>query len=592
MALTVKILSHGRTVRAKRGELLADVLERAGIHLHFYCNKRGLCGKCSVEVLKGGRALISAREKFWQKQRHWGKNYRLACLLEVQENLEIMVPEESEVQAVPILPRLGALAVKPDPAVKKFSLAVSRPTLAEPYSLLDCAQDGLGTKHLKIPLELLQKFGPSQEKEDFKITIIVHRNKEILDLQPASASCPLYGLAIDVGTTTLVVELVDLESGKIVDTAAAFNQQARRGADVVTRITYAMSGSEKAAELRTLVLDSLNRLINGLARKNGLSLSSIYEIIVAGNTAMNHLLLGVPVDSLGVAPYHSVFSRLPYFSASEVGFAAHPRAKVYFSPNIRSFVGGDIASGLLATRLGSRKGNFLFIDLGTNGEVVLKTEKRMVATSTAAGPAFEGMNLSCGMPALPGAIYKAQATNHDLELFTLGNRSARGVCGTGLIDLLAFFLEKGKISPGGKILAKNRKLAITPGLWLTQEDVRQVQLACAAIKTGIRLLLKRNRLRETELDRVFIAGAFGNYLNVRNSMRIGLLPTLDEGRVVFVGNSSLAGARLLLLSAKERDRVENLIGRIEYTSLASDSRFEEFYVEALEFKSWPQNNPS
>jgi uncharacterized 2Fe-2S/4Fe-4S cluster protein (DUF4445 family) len=320
--------------------------------------------------------------------------------------------------------------------------------------------------------------------------------------------------------------------------------------------------------------------------KNRILPSSVYEVIFSGNTVMSHLLLGVPVDSLAAAPYYAVFSRLPSLSAREVGLAIHPEGKAYLSPNIQSFVGGDISSGLLAVGLAAQTGNWLFIDLGTNGEIVLKAGDELIATSTAAGPAFEGMNISCGMPALPGAIYKAEDTGA-IQLSTLGGLPAQGVCGTGLIDLMAAFLARGEVAPGGAIRNSAKRLAVAPGIVLTQDDVRQVQLACAAIKSGVRLMLKANRLSVEELDGVFIAGAFGSYLNVRNSMALGLLPRMDERQVVFVGNASLAGARLLLVNREARQRVEALVPQIRYMSLASEPQFQDFYIRALEFSSWP-----
>jgi uncharacterized 2Fe-2S/4Fe-4S cluster protein (DUF4445 family) len=280
-----------------------------------------------------------------------------------------------------------------------------------------------------------------------------------------------------------------------------------------------------------------------------------------------------------------VFSRLPALQAGEVKLGIYPQGKVYFAPNIKSFVGGDISSGLLASGLAARPGNYMLIDLGTNGEIVLKTGEGLLATSTAAGPAFEGMNISCGQPALPGAVYKAEDAG-GLTVFTIGNSPPLGVCGTGLIDLAAVFLERGEITAGGAIQNAARKLAVAGDIALTQDDIRQLQLACAAIKSGIQLMLKSADLSVRKLDGIYIAGAFGNYLNVRNTMAIGLLPSVAEGKIVFIGNSSLAGARLLLLAKEERDKIESLAGRIRYLSLASDREFQDHFIQGLEFKSW------
>ncbi len=587
MACTIKVLSHGRTILAQKGEMLAEVLRRSGIPLNLFCNQRGLCGKCAVEIVKGKQPPPIEREKFLWKQKSLPRNQRLSCLFEIRSYLEINVPSSSALQEVPILPALSRSLISVNPAVKKYALDISRPRISSPESLFELLLEGLGVRHLKISPPLLRELGSSLEKAKYKVTVVLHRDKEIIDLQPATEACGTFGLAIDVGTTTLVMELVELDTGKTVDTQAALNSQASRGADVISRIAYAMSGREKAAELRTLVLDTLNRLISQTLQRNRVRPSSVYEIVVSGNTAMNHLLLGVPVNSLALAPYHAVFSRLPYLSAQEAGFAVHPEAKVYISPNIKSFVGGDIASGLLASRPDRRKGNFVFIDLGTNGEIVLKTGKSLIAASTAAGPAFEGMNISCGMPALPGAVYKVEDSAGTLKLSTFRHKLPRGVCGTGLIDLIAIFLKRGDLSPQGAILTRERQLHVVKGISLTQDDIRQMQLACAAIKTGIRLMLKRNGLQEVDLDGIYIAGAFGNYLNIRNSMKIGLLPSLEERKIIFVGNSSLAGAKQLLVSLKERERVESLIKKVSYRALASDPLFQDYFIKALELKSWP-----
>ena len=587
MVCTIKVLSHRRTIPAQKGEMLAEALHRAGIPLNLFCNQRGLCGKCVVEVVKGKQSAPAEREKFWRRKKNLSLNHCLSCLFEIKSDLEINVPPSSAPQELPILPAVSRSVISVNPAVKKYVLEIPRPQVSSPESLLELLLEGLGARHLKISPFLLRELGPRLEKAKYKVTVVLHRDKEIIDLQPATEACGTFGLAIDVGTTTLVMELVELDTGRTMDTQAALNAQASRGADVISRITYAVSGHEKAAELRALVVDTLNRLISQILQRNRVRPSCVYEIVVSGNTAMNHLLLGVPVNSLALAPYHAVFSRLPHLSAQEAAFAVHPEAKVYISPNIKSFVGGDIASGLLASRLERQKGNSLFIDLGTNGEIVLKTHESLIATSTAAGPAFEGMNISCGMPALTGAIYKVEDIAGKLKLSTFASKPARGVCGTGLVDLIAIFLKRGEISPQGAIQNKEKRLHVAKGIFLTQEDVRQLQLACAAIKTGIRLMLKRNGLKEADLDGIYIAGSFGNYLNIQNSMKIGLLPGLEERRIIFVGNSSLAGAKQLLISLKERERVESLIQKVRYRALASDPLFQDHFIKALEFKSWP-----
>jgi uncharacterized 2Fe-2S/4Fe-4S cluster protein (DUF4445 family) len=476
--------------------------------------------------------------------------------------------------------------VPPNPAVKKFFLEVPKAQISAPFSLSELVRSALGVESLSLPLDVLKDLGRTLKEAGQEVTAVVHEESEVLAVEPGDTVDRNFGLAVDVGTTTLVMELVEVESGRTLDMEAALNGQSRRGADVISRLSFAMEEKANAAELREIVLNDLNQMARRLLQRNRVSPGGVYEAVLAGNTAMVHLLLGVPVNSLAAAPYEAVFSALPRLDAREVGLDIHPRGKVYFAPHIKSFVGGDISAGLLAVGLDARPGHSVFIDLGTNGEIVLKAGSELVATSTAAGPAFEGMNISCGMPALPGAIFRAEGSG-SLRTSTIGGGPARGVCGTGLIDLVALFLERGEIAPGGAIRNPEKKLAVEPGIALTQDDVRQVQLACAAIKSGIRLMLKANGLSVENLDGIVVAGAFGSYLNIRSSVRLGLLPRIDEERVLFIGNSSLAGARLLLIAREARREVEALVRRIRYFSLASDRDFQEQFIKALEFSRWP-----
>jgi uncharacterized 2Fe-2S/4Fe-4S cluster protein (DUF4445 family) len=585
MAYTIRIKSHGLKVAAKKKEILAEKLQEAGVPLNLYCNKRGLCGKCFVEVVSGPRPELGERERFWIKQKGLSTDHRLSCQYEVGGDLVINIPVSSTRENVPILPSIPRSVVVPDPAVRKYYLELAEPDISSPDSLLEGILTGLGAKSVKIPVETLQELGRTLKESGKKVTVAIHRESEIIAVEPGNTLSQNFGLAVDVGTTTLVMELVDVETGKTLDLEAALNSQSRRGADVISRLTYALAEPGNASELRELVLETLNQMARRLIVRNRISPGSIYEVAFSGNTAMSHLLLGVPVDSLARAPYHAVFSRLPGLRASEVGLAIHPQGRAYFAPNIKSFVGGDISSGLLAARLATRSGNYLFLDLGTNGEIVLKAGKELIATSTAAGPAFEGMNISCGMPALLGAIYKAEDSG-SVQVSTIGNSTPLGVCGTGLIDLVAVFLARGEIVPGGAILNPSKKLPVAPGIVLTQDDIRQMQLACAAIRSGIQLMLKAKGMSVEELHGILIAGAFGSYLNIRNSQALGLLPRMDEERVMFVGNASLAGARLLLVAKEEREALESLAQSIRYLSLASDPEFQDYFIGALKFAPW------
>lgn len=581
----ITIVNYKKTIPASQGDNLAQKLLEAGINLRVDCQRRGICGKCLVEIVKGKLSPPSEKEKSILEEKGLLNNYRLACLLKIKNDIELIIPEESIIQEISIL-KIGIKStVAINPALKKYYFFLKKPQISSPHSGLNCLQRNFQKKDLNVNLDLIKKLPLILVKSKYKVTAAVYQNEEILSLEPGYTIGESYGLAVDVGTTTLVAALLDLNSGRSLEVISAANSQIKFGADVISRISFAVSDSKNLLALKKAITTDLNKMITKLVNKTRIKRKYIYEVTVAANTTMNHFLLGTPVQTLASAPFYSVFSKLPALSSREVGLKINTYGKVYLSPNIKSFVGGDISAGLLASNFASKPGNYLYLDLGTNGEIVLKTKNKLIATSTAAGPAFEGMNISCGLPALPGAIYKADY-NSKLIISTLKNKPAKGICGTGLIDLTALFLERSIISPQGNIKNKARKLKITDNIYLTQKDIREIQLAVAAIKTGIKMMLSRYHLKFKDLDGILIAGAFGNYLNIKNSQKIGLLPEIDESKITFIGNAALAGAQALLLSLPARRKIESIVEKIEYLSLASEPNFQDNFIESLEFKNW------
>jgi uncharacterized 2Fe-2S/4Fe-4S cluster protein (DUF4445 family) len=584
MAYTIKILNFDKTIQAQKGDLLADKILESGIDLSLYCQKKAVCGKCFVEILEGYLPPLDKIEDFLIQKNKLEKNHRLACRYKVTGNLDIKIPPESLLQKTLILKTGIKLPLSINPLAKKYHMKLHKPELDHPHSLLNEWGKHFRNKNLKVQVNLLRALFGTLEKSRFQVTSVLYDGNEVLAVEPGDTTERNFGLAVDLGTTTLVVELVNLNTGDSIDTVTENNSQMKYGMDIVSRISFAYQNPDNLEKLQNTILKTFSQMIECILGRNHISPDHVYEIVFAGNTAMNHLLLSIPVDTLAVSPFNAVFHRLPEFAAKELGLQLNPNAKAYVVPNIKSFVGGDISAGLQATDLANRKGNYLFIDLGTNGEIVLKTEKKFIATSTAAGPAFEGMNIGSGMLALPGAIYKAEKNNR-LILHTIGKEKPIGICGTGLIDLIALFLNEGKITPSGKIPGNNGIIEITENITISQQDVREIQLAVAAVKTGIRLICEKYRIKKEDLDRIFIAGAFGNYLNTKNAMRIGLLPDTDQGKIVYIGNSSLAGARAILLSKPARKSTESLINKVHYISLATDPLFQEYFVESLNFEN-------
>lgn len=586
-SFTVEILPDGAKVRARAGEVLADVMVRAGVPISLYCHQRGVCGKCAVRVLGGPLPFPAAREAVLLGERGLGPDHRLACLYIVRGDVTVETLPGSRLDRIAVLESGPASTAFVDPAVKRLSLTLEKPPLQAPTAVVDALRAQLKTPGLALPLPALSKLGGTALGPSRPVAAILYDDREVLDVEADEAGRELYGLAVDLGTTTLALELVDLRTGRVVDRAAGVNAQTSYGADVVSRITFAFENPDNLRRLRAAAVQTINDLVGGMCRRAGVPRHRIFEAVVAGNTAMNHILCGVAVDSLALAPFHAVFSALPPLAAAEIGLSLHPQARVYLVPNIKSFVGGDITAGLAAADFAAAPGNGLFVDLGTNGEIVVKKGGEMAATSTAAGPAFEGMTISCGMLAVPGAIQRA-AWDNGLTFRTVDDLPPQGVCGTGLIDILAVALARGLLGRDGRLAGPEKRLRLTDRLTLTQQDVRDVQLAVGAVRGGVRLMLREFRLAASDLDRVLVAGAFGSSLDLGNAVALGLLPDVPLERIAFLGNSSLAGARLLLVSRPARAVAETLAARIGHVSLASRPDFQDEFVRALEFDRYPK----
>ncbi len=579
----VEVLAPRTTGTASDGDLLADALRAAGIPMSQYCGGRGLCGKCLVEIVRGEVSPPSETEAGFLRGKRAVPAFRLACLTRVRGDLAVKVPGASLLKAVAVLDSGPEVPLRPDPAVRKLSFDVPAPGLSDPVSAVEAIEKRLG-KRLRYSAGPAARAAVVVGRDGGRVTATLLDGDELLDVESGNTSGRCFGVAVDVGTSTIAVELVDLVSGRRLGRAAAVNAQTPYGADVVSRITYAEAAPGNLERLADLVRRQIDGMIAGLARERAVAPGHIYEIVAAGNTAMNHIFIGVPVTTLAAAPYHAAFAKAPSVRAADLGFSTNPRCRVHVAPNLKSFVGGDIAAGTSALDLAARPGNILFIDLGTNGEIVLKKGTRLTTTSTAAGPAFEGMTISCGMLAFAGAIDAARWES-GLAVRTIGGAPALGVCGTGLVDILAVGLRHGLVSADGRIRAASRSIPVADGISLTQQDVRHLQLAVAAIRTGVLLMLAEARISAADLDGVFVAGAFGASLNVRNAMSIGLLPTVPVRRVAFVGNASLAGARKLLLSRPDRERTEAFARRVRHVSLASCPGFQKEFVKALKVRT-------
>ena len=407
---------------------------------------------------------------------------------------------------------------------------------------------------------------------------------------------PILGLAIDVGTTTIVVKLIDMKSAKVLSTTADLNPQAKFGDDVISRIAYAQN-DEKLARLNKLLIGRLDNLIADCCAASGIKRDDIYEACIVGNTTMNHIFLRLPLTQLGQAPYKAFSLDARDISPQDSGLVINPKGNIRAVANIAGFVGADTTAVALATGLDSAQEVTLAIDIGTNGEVVLGTKDKLLAASCAAGPAFEGARITCGSRAVDGAIEAVVVDNGNIDFDVIGGRSPVSICGSGLIDAVAVLLDLGVIDSTGRFIRYLESIAAggppafvlardskgKPCVYLTQKDVREVQLAKAAIRAGIRLLQKRLSVADADIKKIYLAGAFGNYIRPQSALRIGLLPDVPVDRIQSVGNAASSGAQMALVSSHWRKLACDLAKKIQYVEIANDPDFQSVFPDSMSF---------
>lgn len=425
------------------------------------------------------------------------------------------------------------------------------------------------------------------EKREMKILSSQYDNTIQVSLDPGNAgkivSCPL-GLAIDIGTTTIVYYLVDLLSGSVVTTHSEINPQTAFGADVISRINYCMTNTDGLFELQKIVVDSINRQMESFTEKPGIDTSFFTRITIAGNTTMMHLFAGVDPKSIALAPFKPQFTEHKLLSGANIGINCNNNADIHLLPSVSGYIGSDIVAGIASIDTSEMK-KYLFIDIGTNGEMALVTKDKIWCCATAAGPAFEGANISCGTGAFEGAISKYV----DSRFVTISNVDPIGVCGSGLIDIVANMLKKGVVTEDGII---NEPFVVSPAInngiesdiVITQQDIREVQLAKGAVTAGISILLEKSGYEYNDIDALILAGGFGNYLDIDNAIAIGLLPFAMAGKIVQIGNAAGTGALLALKSDKFISSFNDLIEKISYIELSYEDSFPEKFAINMNFK--------
>lgn len=595
----VHFLPDNLAANIHEGATLLEAAGQVGIILSTPCGGIGRCFKCHVDIGPSEKAV-------------------LACQYIVKSDLTVVIPEKSRFFRQQILEHGIQREITSDPFFKKVYLRSfngNSDQLAEAISeQIPDVEISLSTKDDII--SLLGNMDSNGLTVTLKSTneiqtLSSNRSYELIAVEPGNTSSQLYGLAIDIGTTTVVARLINLNSGEILNVNSLGNPQSRYGSDVISRINYSQeqNGSE---HLQQTILSSLDQLINQAVQKAEIDRNAIYDVVIVGNTAMNHLLRKLPVAQLGQAPYRAHSLDASDLAPSESGLNIYQNGNTHFMANIAGFVGSDTLAAALACGMDLSDVNAVLVDIGTNGEIALKTQSHLLAASCAAGPALEGAGIVCGSRAQSGAIERVVYDGDEIGLDIIDSEKAHTICGSGLIDALAVMLELEVIDSTGRfyephelnpllaasirerlITIENESAFVLAGqlrdntwkdpVFLKQGDIRQLQLAKAAIRVGIEMLLKKAEITSNHIQQLFLAGAFGNYIQRENAVRIGLLPDIPIKNIHFVGNAAGSGAQMALISRHVRKTAIDFSRQFEYLEIANQPDFQTIFSNFLLF---------
>jgi uncharacterized 2Fe-2S/4Fe-4S cluster protein (DUF4445 family) len=606
--ITVVFEPDGVKSKSGKGTTILCTLTKAGLNIRSECGGRGVCGKCKIIVQDAlGFSAVTCAERERLSASELKSGFRLACACSVFEDAKIFIPEESRVVTRKILIEGTERPVKVKPAIRKLYLKMPKPSLSDIRSdvqrLKDSLKDIYRIEIAEIDNILLKKLPRILRNADWKITVTIWDEKEIISVEPGNAVKKSYGVAIDIGTSKIICYLSELTSGELVGTGSLENSQVIYGEDVISRIAYASKSDASLRKLQKLVIDDVNTVVLEACQKSRLSLQNVYEMTVVGNTAMNHIFLGIQTEYLGLSPYVLTISSPINVKARDLSIKMNSSANVHVLPAIAGFVGADAVADIVSTGIYESDKLSMIVDIGTNTEIVLGDKHEILACSCASGPAFEGAHMKSGMKAVTGAIERLQVNpeNYEVSYQTIGNVKPMGLCGSAIIDAVANLLKCKVIDMDGRFtdapltsrlkttdatksfIFVSREEGATRDIMIVQKDIREVQLAKAAIYTGCHILMKRRNIKPTDIRKFYVAGAFGKYIDLENAKLIGMLPDIRTKLMTFVGNAAGAGARMALVSKIQRQTAASVSRKVEYVELALDPDFQREFVLATSF---------
>lgn len=618
-------MPSGKRGRFALGTPILQAARQLGVDIDSVCGGRGICGRCQIDVAEGAFAKLGVTSRLenlsprgeieirYAEKRRIKEGRRLSCSALLLGDLVIDVPSESQVHKQVVRKRAEMRAIEIDPILKLHYVEVAEPDMHDPRGDLQRLEQALADqwqlRDLDCDLRVLQGLQKALRKGEWKVTVAVHSNRQITAIWPGFHD-HAYGLAVDIGSTTIAGHLCDLETGEVIASSGLMNPQIRFGEDLMSRVSYVMLNPGGEKELTRTVREALNDLIRNVTRQAQLAPDDILEATFVGNPIMHHLLLGIDPTELGGAPFALATDGATQFWATEIDLDIHPNARIYVLPCIAGHVGADTAGVILCEAPHEQEEISLIVDVGTNAEIVLGNKHRLLAASSPTGPAFEGAQISCGQRAAPGAIERLRINPDTLEprYKIIGcdywsddpnfpevtkNTGITGICGSGIIETITEMYLSGILTSDGiidgsrphpRIQAEGRTFSYLikegePLLKITQNDVRAIQLAKAALYAGAQLLM--DRMSVEKVDRITLAGAFGSHIDVKYAMILGMIPDCNLAKVTSAGNAAGTGARIALLNKKAREEISSIVKRVQKIETAVEPSFQEHFIAAM-----------
>ena len=597
--ITVTFEPEGKTITDSPRSIL-EIARSAGITLRSECGGTGVCGKCRIQIVKkyGTISPPTEKEQKFLTDPELTQGIRLACQVTVRSGTAtVYIPNESRSEAREISDTALEGKIVLSSAIHKLRCNLPHPSLEDTLPDLERLTVGLGRELHRIPLSILADLPAILRAADWNVTAVFW-NDDLIAIEPGDTTKEMYGVAIDIGSSKIICHLVDLTNGETIAQDHAENPQIMYGEDVVSRITFAAKDPNNLRKLQFLVVDTINTLISRMWEEAGIEQEQIYEVVFDGNTVMHHLFLGINPKYIGISPFLPCLKTPVSFPARDIGIAILPEGRVTSLPLIAGYVGSDAVADLMLTRVYERSECSLVMDIGTNSELMLGNSEEIVVCSAPSGPSFEGAQISSGMKAVGGAIETVTIDHGSVRYTTIGNRKPKGICGSGIIDLVAGLFAAGIITKNGKftdlshpriILGKvpeflvvaKEETDINQNITITERDINEFLLAKGSLRAGWTILAEKFGISPSDITHIWLAGSFGTHINIKNAMDLELIPQIDPARVILAGETAVGGSKMALLSVSERASIKSTLTRVRYVELSVEKSFNREYLRSI-----------